>query len=165
MIISPNTIVKSRIIEFNKLPMYISQVQQNGVDVRINTSCSFSGNYVFREHVGTDGKENTFKVSEVQPDKHDFFHFKRGHAYGLECFEIIKIPDGMCAILYGRSSLNRNGILVRGSLYDAGFNGVIGCTLYAGVDCSIRKKTRIAQIIFFEADSSGTYDGQYQTSG
>jgi deoxycytidine triphosphate deaminase len=65
--------------------------------------------------------------------------------------------------VYGRSTLNRAGILLRSSIYDSGFVcNKIGFTMYPFNDCVIERESRIAQIIFYESHSNTMYNGQYQ---
>ncbi len=77
----------------------------------------------------------------------------------------VEIPFGKAGWIVQRSSLNRNGIMVMGSLYDSGYNGTINSTIYvmnpAGV--FIEQGARIGQFILADAETRKMYDGQYQS--
>lgn len=76
----------------------------------------------------------------------------------------VKVPEGMCAFLIGRSTLNRNGIMMYSGLYDSGFEGNIGFILYNhNGPVFIEKGTMVGQIYFVKADDAGKYAGGYNT--
>lgn len=72
----------------------------------------------------------------------------------------VEIPEGVAAILYTRSSFTRNGIFITSGLYDSGFKGQIGFTIYTvGGGLIVAPGTRIGQIAFIKSDSAGVYAG------
>lgn len=78
--------------------------------------------------------------------------------------EKIKIPKEAFALVFSRSTFNRQGIIARGTVFDSGYEGRPMFSIYnlSGSHISIPKDTRMLQIIFFRADSAGLYKGQYQ---
>lgn len=88
------------------------------------------------------------------------------HGYSINVLlnEVVYLPQGVFATFTHRSSYNRKGILITGSIYDPGYQGQIGCTIYnlSGKHISIEKNERIGQMIFFKADPASSYNGQYQ---
>ena len=78
--------------------------------------------------------------------------------------EVVKLPKDIYAQFYHRSSFNRKGVLIIGSIYDPGYNGVVGCTIYnlSGNVLKIKKNERIGQMVFYKADAAFEYNGQYQ---
>jgi len=62
-----------------------------------------------------------------------------------------------------RSSYSRKGIFISSGVYDPGFKGVGGISLYNMSDETIKidAGTRICQIIVFKANSASDYDGHY----
>ena len=78
--------------------------------------------------------------------------------------ETLRLPSDVFATFTHRSSFNRKGVLITGSIYDPGYRGQIGCTIYnlSGQDLIIEKNERIGQMLFFAAQASNAYDGQYQ---
>lgn len=77
----------------------------------------------------------------------------------------VQIPSDKAGWVIQRSSLNRNGVMVMGSLYDSGFRGTINSTIYvfnpAGI--FIEKGARIGQFVLADAEALSQYDGQYQS--
>lgn len=72
----------------------------------------------------------------------------------------VKLPDGIAAILYTRSTLTRNGVFLASGLYDSGFKGHIGFTIYPiGGRIIIEPGTRVGQIAFVSAASAKMYAG------
>lgn len=70
------------------------------------------------------------------------------------------------ATIIQRSSLNRNGVRVQGSIYDPGFGcDNLGATLYAAVPISIMRHARIAQLVVEtneDVEANKLYNGQFQ---
>lgn len=76
----------------------------------------------------------------------------------------VEVPEGMAAVLYTRSTFARNGIFIMSGLYDSGFKGHIGFTIYTlGGPAIIGTGTRIGQIAFMTADAAKAYAGGYNT--
>ena len=78
--------------------------------------------------------------------------------------KIVHLPKDVYATFTHRSSYNRKGVLITGSIYDPGYNGQIGYTIYnmSKEELRIGKNKRIGQIMFFKADPASSYSGQYQ---
>lgn len=89
---------------------------------------------------------------------------RHGQSYNALLNERVYLPENIFAIFIHRSSYNRMGVLITGSVYDPGYRGVVGCTLYnlSGETIEIAKNERIGQMIFFEAASAFKYNGQWQ---
>lgn len=74
----------------------------------------------------------------------------------------VEVPEGVAAVLYTRSTFARNGVFITSGLYDSGFKGNIGFTIYTiGGPINIDPGTRIGQIAFIGAESAGVYAGGY----
>lgn len=84
----------------------------------------------------------------------------------IEIAEKISVPANAAAMLCVRSSLSRKGIFISSGLYDPGFSGASGCTIYnmGNEPVKFDAGDRIAQMIFFECDPASQYDGKYQGS-
>lgn len=89
-------------------------------------------------------------------------------AWGLEYGRVydgtsdmyVELPDGVAAILFTRSTLARNGVFVVSGLYDSGYRGHIGFTIYPiGGDIILEPGTRVGQIAFVSASSAKMYAG------
>lgn len=89
---------------------------------------------------------------------------EHGMALNVDLEQIIKLPHNIFSLFYGRSSYNRKGVLIRGSVYDPGYNGGCGCTIYnmSGQTLVINPGERVGQMVFFKADPASGYEGQYQ---
>lgn len=117
-------------------PTEFSKVQQIGIDVSLKT--------------GSLIEKGVLKLFP-------------GCSYNVEINEGVDLPSNVYAELAIRSSWSRKGIFQSSGIYDPGFHGTCGLTLYNLSDKSIEipVNERIAQMIFFEADSASTYDGHY----
>lgn len=84
----------------------------------------------------------------------------------IEIAEKISIPANAAALLCVRSSLSRRGVFISSGVYDPGFSGAAGCTLYnmGDADLVMEAGDRIAQMVFFECDAASQYSGKYQYS-
>ncbi len=80
--------------------------------------------------------------------------------------ERIKLPQGVCAVLKIRSTYSRQGIFLSSGLYDSGFVGNLGCTLYNFSErrIVIGANERICQVVCYAAESASIYNGQYQNT-
>lgn len=85
----------------------------------------------------------------------------------IEIAEKISVPANAAAMLVVRSSLSRKGIFISSGVYDPGFSGASGCTIYnmdSEKAVTFEAGDRIAQMVFFECDPASQYDGKYQGS-
>jgi len=74
----------------------------------------------------------------------------------------VEVPEDVAAVLWTRSTFARNGVFIMSGLYDTGFKGNIGFTIYTiGGQIEIEPGTRIGQIGFIAAASAGLYAGEY----
>jgi len=85
-----------------------------------------------------------------------------GRVYDGTSDVYVEVPEGVAAILYTRSTFARNGVIIASGLYDSGFKGNVGFTIYTiGGPIIVRVGTRIGQIAFVGAESAGLYTGGY----
>lgn len=88
------------------------------------------------------------------------WHLERGVVYDGTSEMYVEVPEGVAAILYTRSTLARNGVFLLSGLYDSGYKGHIGFTIYPiGGGLEIAPGTRVGQIAFVSAESAGMYAG------
>jgi deoxycytidine triphosphate deaminase len=72
----------------------------------------------------------------------------------------VEVPENVVAILYTRSSFTRNGVFLTSGIYDSGFKGAVGFTIFTvGGPIEIGEGVRIGQIAFVEASSAKMYAG------
>jgi len=160
MIVNPKVIIDNNILtcpdaEYSCLNA--DQIQPNGIDLRLKSVSSIHT----RSVLVLPEKTGDIWIEQIISND-GYFYLYSGTAYIVEFYEHVNIPQGLAAYIIGRSTLNRHGIFARSSLYDTGFNNFAGCTLYPFIDVKIRIAERLAQIIFFTADSISLYNGQYQ---
>jgi deoxycytidine triphosphate deaminase len=117
-------------------PSDYSKVQQVGIDVTLKRPDSCKDN-----------------VLRLFPNSH----------YNIEINESVDLPINVYAELRIRSSWSRKGVFQSSGIYDPGFHGTCGMTLYnlSSEPVEIPINERIAQMVFYEADAASSYDGHY----
>lgn len=165
MILNPKTILTAQILTSPDYPFCEKeQLQPNGIDLRIRKVLKVPRNMHSPFRMYADGSKHVPDQGVCEGTLlHDgpAFVLERGYAYSVECYEKVQIPRNVAAMVYGRSTLHRNGVLCRAGVYDSGFNDFVGLMMFPFCDFWVEKRTRIAQIIFYKSDTSHIYDGQY----
>lgn len=87
-----------------------------------------------------------------------------GQSVNILLNETIALPDDIYADFKQRSSYSRKGIFVTTGIYDPGYEGSLGCSIYnmSGTPVHIDKNERIGQLLCYKADAASSYDGQWQ---
>jgi len=140
-------------------------IQQNGVDVDCDKVFELSNDELYMcgdVKINANSTELIPVVIEFKNTTAPGWRLEKGKAYTFDSSFEVNLPANLGASLKGRSSFNRNGILINSSWYDPGYKGNAAATIYCFRDLIITKGTRIAQIIFEEGDSCSMYNGQYQ---
>lgn len=145
-----------------------SNVQQQGIDVRISKVSKLSGMGIIPE----TGKTSLPEYTEIKPLR---FHNKKieqyitgwmlpAGVYEIEFMEGVNVGNSFCMKPLTRSSLVRCGARVDSGLYDAGFHTEnAGAMLYVTNTILIEKGSRIAQIVCMESNEvNNLYNGQFQ---
>jgi dUTP pyrophosphatase len=165
MFISPQEIISKGIVTYKNQEIPAECIQPNGIDITIDVVF----NSVFDKYPPLFCSKGSFKPTLSPLPKEEVTRYtegwelKKGNAYNFDSDFFVKVPEGMVAWVIGRSSLNRYGYKVTSALYDSGYNGVIGATMYCFNDLRIEAGFRVGQIVFAKAESAHLYDGQYQT--
>lgn len=164
MFINPKIAIERGWIKGIKDPA--KQVQPNAIDFTL-------------DQLFTLNTDTTAFVSESRKVMRQLYPYTLDPAYPLDPVEkswaleglrvydgmsdmYVEVPEGVAAILYTRSTFARNGVFIVSGLYDSGFKGNIGFTIYTiGGPIDIEPGTRIGQIAFIGADSEGVYAGGY----
>lgn len=155
-------------------PVKEKQIQPNGIDLELNKVFSLvTFPYISdflnlrNENLGlflsNDHKE-TCNAVEMRPFGDGHFLLRKLVPYQIETSQHVELPEGVCGKIIGRSTLNRNGVIVLSSWYDSGFNNYVGFTIYPFFDIVLEKEVRVAQMIFFESEKGHLYNGQYNES-
>lgn len=108
------------------------------------------------------GNKNNFGIYTPIAPEDGFFHLEEG-TYSVEFDQGIRaLPKNNTAFIWQRSTLGRNGVLIRSSVYDPGFETPnMGAILFVGRPVNIELHARIAQIVIHENEPTELYNGQY----
>lgn len=166
MLINPRYAIEQGWIKF---PENMSEefqnkcVQPNAIDFTLDKLFEVSNERIAR--ITEDKSEKTMqRLIEVEEDRKGLVRMDQFKLYdGMSNF-YVDVPEGVACDLIIRSSFNRVGLQLGNGLYDTGFRGNIGFTLFnRGGTVETRLGTRIAQIQFIESQSQGKYAGGYNT--
>lgn len=138
-------------------------VSPNAIDFTLDTLKRLDG--LSTAAISEDGKQmrqllSTPAMTHLEYGKQPSWLLNHGTVYDGTSDMYVKLPDGVAAVLHTRSTLARNGVFLLSGLYDSGYNGHIGFTMYpiAG-SIHITPGTRVGQIAFLAADSAKLYAG------
>lgn len=171
--INPKIILDKGILQLPKDVDVSKVLQPNGIDLNVLEVFEIGNNpLVLGDDVPTKHRySEDKKLEELSfPYKQDGyskyeglkgFRLERGKSYKVETGYKLTLPEDMIAYIFTRSSLNRNGVLTGSGLWDSGYTGFVGATLYAFQDTILIPPARIAQIVFFHAESALLYNGSY----
>jgi deoxycytidine triphosphate deaminase len=100
-------------------------------------------------------------------DGHNRWVVNPHSSYDLVTRHSVEIPEGMVGWCHIRSTLSRNGVILSGGLYDAGYDGVIGFTIHNLTNnvLHLDPGVRVAQFIMGTAETAHLYDGHYNQNG
>lgn len=149
----------SKTAAYVKTPPEI-KINPNGVDVGVSE--------VWRIDDGTQstmhGKIRETDVPKVQviPDG-EFFVLRRG-VYEIRLSNEVSIPQNAMALIFPRSTLNRLGVIVSTTgVVDSGYSGFATQTLIVPIQTiRIHRNEKWFQLVFMDAEASGTYAGHWQ---
>lgn len=158
MIINPKVAIENGWIT---RPKGISkkQIQQNGIDLTVGSiqiPTYYKNNLpVIKNKTLPDFKNltRTYGYWAVNTDR---------PFYLINCKESINLPKNVCAMIFKRSTLNRMGCQLQSGLWDSGFKGTIGFTIWPSIAIVVNLNDRLAQIVFMEAESNVLYEGGYK---
>jgi dUTP pyrophosphatase len=170
MIVNPKAIVKIGAVTGMLDPKI--QVQQNGIDLTVEDV------YEFDVHskvsvLDFDNSSRAFPRIVNVPWKKDkeFFGVDEevvyigGGSYVIQYAETVDVPPTMAAHVFMRSSLMNMGARLFSALWDSGYKGKGRGLLVVSHPIVITKRARIGQIVFWDADSAGEYEGIHQGEG
>ena len=132
--------------------------QPNAVDLRIKKIFEINKKSPF---IISEEDKTHRGSTEVQPDEEGWFNLERG-TYEIVMENVVSVGEGYAGFVITRSTLNRNGLFITSGLYDSGYHGVMAGCLHVRVGpAKIKKGTRVAQFLLFEAETLSMYDGSY----
>jgi len=166
-IISPNTILEKNIVTAAPGHADINtwgpqnQVQQVGIDLRLWKVYELRGPL---QLMLDETKSVRPSLQEAPLHDNETFFLTSGNQYFIEFMEDVEIPADMAALVVHRSTINRFAGTVLSGWYDPGFKSRGGCgAIFRPLkDLKIQRGYRVAQIVFFSAESANLYNGQYQ---
>lgn len=137
------------------------QVQPNAVDFTLDKLMQVDS--TVPAHIGETGK--TMRPLIDVEAENGVWTLKAGQVYDGTSEVYVEVPQGAAAILFTRSTFARNGVFIVSGLYDSGYKGHVGFTIYpVGGDITIDKGTRIGQVAFISAAAAKQYAGGYNHS-
>ena len=135
-----------------------TMIQPNTIDLRIDEVYRIGAGPM---HMDEDKKEHRKSIKQ-KIDEDGNFVLEHGACYEIRSNQQVDIAEGEIALLLGRSTFNRNGVLIISSIYDSGFKDFAGATLYnIGGETTVKPKTRFAHLVIAKAESLHKYDGDY----
>ena len=115
----------------------------------------------------SDDHKKLRETQEVLPDEQGYFNLEVG-SYEVVMSNVISVSENECGWVITRSTLNRSNVFITSGLYDSGYTGCMAGCMHIGTGpARIKKGTRIAQYLNFDAESLHNYSGSYgfQTDG
>jgi deoxycytidine triphosphate deaminase len=142
-------------VEDRKPPIEENQIQPSGIDLRIDYFTQIVGH----GYLGVVEKKNSGERRLALKD--GCYELEKGRPYMAYFVESCKLPIQMSALIWGRSTLVRNGILCLSMVYDPGYMNVIACPVYPFKTFLVKQYAKFAQ--FCGQENSGTmlYSGGY----
>ncbi len=131
-------------------------IQPNAVDLRVNRIFSIDDNSTVE--LSEDTRVHALKQELVCVD--GWFKLPKGQ-YEIIMENNITVGENEAGIVIPRSTLNRNGIFITSGLYDSGYSGTMAAALHCTRGLNIKRGTRIAQFVLFNAEMLHKYDGHY----
>jgi deoxycytidine triphosphate deaminase len=109
----------------------------------------------------SDDHKKLRETEEVLPDKEGYFNLEVGD-YEVVMSNVISVGEFEAGWVITRSTLNRSNIFITSGLYDSGYSGCMAGCLHVGTGpAKIKKGTRVAQYLNFEAEALHDYNGSY----
>lgn len=137
------------------------QVQQAGFDLRVNIIYDIVGTGSLLANNKKKLPNYGQRPFSLYESYQDCWFLEKG-VYSVDCMEDVALPIGKEAKVIHRSTLNRSGLLFTGSVYDPGFEGLIGGTLYVSNSFWLQRGSRIGQIQIQDCEEGELYNGDYQ---
>jgi deoxycytidine triphosphate deaminase len=109
----------------------------------------------------SDNHKKLRETQEVLPDEEGYFNLEVGD-YEVVMSNIISVGEFEAGWVITRSTLNRSNIFITSGLYDSKYAGCMAGCLHVGTGpARIKKGTRVAQYLSFNAEMLHGYNGSY----
>lgn len=135
------------------------EYQPNGIDLKLKGVEMFDSE---QDTIGIiDGEKKLPNMTELEPD--DGYYSLKKDTYYLFDLGVWEIPENTVALFWIRSTFMRMGSWLSSSVGDAGYNGTLKMAYFNPVtDVKVKQGERVVQMVLFDAQGAGTYDGDYQ---
>jgi deoxycytidine triphosphate deaminase len=131
--------------------------QPNAVDLRLDKVFKILPT-VFE--ISEDHKKLRNTV-EVFPDQEGYFNLEVGD-YEVVMLNQISVGENEAGWVITRSTLNRSNIFITSGLFDSKYSGCVAACMHVGTGLArIKKETRVAQYLCFNAEMLHAYNGSY----
>lgn len=149
-------------------PIEADNIQQHGVDLNLVSVSKIVGS----GYIPKKGKTQLANREVIEP--FPFYDEERDETiqlwllqpgmYDITFAQGCNVPPNQRLEIYQRSSLLRNGAILRSSVFDAGFKtAAIGTVIHIGVPITIEVGARVAQMVAVASNVvENLYDGQWQ---
>lgn len=109
----------------------------------------------------SDDHKRMREIEEVLPDSEGYFNLDVGN-YEAIMSNTISVGENEAGWVITRSTLNRSNIFITSGLYDSKYSGCMaGCMHVGSGPARIKKGTRVAQYLCFNAEMLHGYEGSY----
>ncbi len=158
----------NRLIKEQGLVEDISERELNNpesvvIDLRLNKLYRLEG----KAFLGVAERETpkAEAVARYDPNWRSSYVIKPGEYLIAETIEKVNIPKDIFVVLKPRTTLHRMGIMLRGSIIDPGYSGILHPALFnaGSVEVEIEMGARFCQLFFMAVEGNSTlYRGQWQ---
>lgn len=163
MLINPHEVIQNGWITGITDPA--SQIQPNAIDFTLDELLLVNSDDV--AYISNNKKlvkmKQLLPVAIHHPASNIHWHLEGMKVYDGTSKMYVKVPAGYaCVPMFTRSTFTRNGTFLMSGLYDSGFEGHIGFTIYTnGGPIDIEVGTKIGQIGFVKSENAHMYAGGY----
>ena len=170
MFINPQTLIEKEIIthpECKTISDWESRkfISPNAIDFTLDSLHVINDYDTFAINEQYKKLRSVKSIDPVKQDGELCWYLESQQTYDGLSDMYVNVPEGMVAWVIIRSTLSRNGLAIQSGLYDSGFSGHIGCSIYnRSGKAVIGKGTRIGQICFATSENYNTYAGGYNHS-
>lgn len=162
MFINPNEVIQNGWITGITDPS--TQIQPNAIDFTLDELLMVND----KEKAYVSNNKKLVKMKQLLPvavrnEISPYWELKGSKVYDGTSNMYVKVPAGYaCVPMFTRSTLTRNGTYIMSGLYDSGYEGHIGFTIYTnGGAIDIEVGARVGQIGFVKAEHAHLYAGGY----
>jgi deoxycytidine triphosphate deaminase len=133
------------------------------IDLRLNKLFKLKG----KGFLGIDERQTpeAEEIISYHPGEKRSYTIKPGEYLIAESIEKVNVPKNVFVLFKPRTTLHRMGIIMRGTVADPGFGGILHPAIYNAGPCEVEIElgARFFQCIFVKIDGeSVSYRGQWQ---